>query len=66
MAIKQVLFFALLAGVIACPCQDRSLDAAAAFNPAQALDFFKGFINGVEMDVCNYSNCYLNTTFAIN
>jgi hypothetical protein len=67
MAMKTVLFLALVAGVLACPCANTlgepELDA---FNPAQSLDFIKGFINGLEYDVCITSYCYVNTTFAIN
>ena len=56
----KVLFIALLATAFAsCPCADDAAMKAQleSFNPAEALDFFNGFVTGAQDHHCSVYQC---------
>ena len=63
----KVLFIALLATAFACPCTDDVAMKAQleAFNPAEALDFFNGFVNGAQDYHCSLYSCQSTLSYFI-
>ena len=51
----KVLFIALVATAFACPCTDDAALKAQLedFNPAEALNFFNGFVEGAQDSHCS-------------
>merc|ERR1719361_3379554 len=65
MVAKLLVLVALISTGMACNCANNLGDNVEAFQPAQALDIFKGFLNGVGQNVCAETNCYYNATYTI-
>jgi hypothetical protein len=65
MVAKIVILATLLALSYGCGCQQDMLAESLHTGPADALNFFKGFIAGVELNACANSTCFYNATYFI-
>ena len=63
--VMKVLFIALVATAFACQCTDDAALKAQLedFNPAEALDFFNGFVNGAQDQHCNIYQCQYTLSY---
>ena len=62
---KLLVLVALISSGMACQCSMEDAETLSAFQPSQALDIFKGFLHGIGLNECAYTNCYINATYDI-
>ena len=59
---KLLVLFALSSFALGCDIQHGVDTHIGAFDPSQALVFFRGFIYGLQDDYCHASYCYTNSS----